>query len=266
MQLIDELKKREVSQENIIYLDFEGIGHSCLNDPKDLCEELLAKVDDLSGTIYIIFDEISCLDNWQTLVKSLRDNYNCDIYIASSNASIFDKSFTSYFESSYVEIKVCPLDFNEYLKLAKENQSEANFTNDEHYKNFLTYGGMPFIHNFKWSEKTNYNYLESLYCTILTKDILDISKLRNVKLLNKIFYFIIQNQGRTYSAKTIADEMRSKGIKLGTQTVYNYLDALSNAYLIYKDSELEHKAKSRYYVTDRGLRLALIGYKDPLFT
>lgn len=131
---------------------------------------------------------------------------------------------------------------------------------------------MPFLHQIQWSEEANFNYLESLYCTILAKDILDISKNRNVNLLNRIFYFIIQNQDRTYTAKTIADEMRSKGIKLGTQTVYNYLEALCNAYLIHKDPELtlkstvEHKTKGSYYITDRGLRYALIGYREPFFT
>lgn len=204
LQLIVELKKREVKEENIIYLDFEQVGCSYHYEPIDLCRDLLDKVKHLSGTIYIIFDEISCLDNWQSIVKLLRDNHNCDIYIASSNSSIFDKSFISDFESSYTEIKVSPLDFKEFLKLAKENQSEADFTNDEHYKNFIKFGGMPFLHHTQWSEVANFNYLESLYCTILAKDIFDISKIRNVDLLNRIFYFIIQNQDRTYTAKTIA--------------------------------------------------------------
>ncbi len=272
LQLIGELKKREVKEENIIYLDFEQVGCSYHYEPKELCEDLLDKVNNLSGTIYIIFDEISCLDNWQTLVKSLRDNHNCDIYIASSNASIFDKNFTSDFKNSYAQIKVKTLNFKEYLELAKENQSEADFTNDEHYKNFIKFGGMPFLHHIQWSESANLNYLESLYCTILSKDILDISKIRNVNLLNRIFCFILQNQDRTYNAKTIADEMRAKGIKLGTQTVYNYLEALTNAYLIHKDSELdlkfadEHKTKGKYYITDRGLRYALIGDRDPVLT
>ena len=101
LQLIGELKKREVKEENIIYLDFEQVGCSYHYEPKELCGDLLDKVNNLSGTIYIIFDEISCLDKWQTLVKTLRDNHNCDIYIASSNASVFDKNFTSDFKNLY---------------------------------------------------------------------------------------------------------------------------------------------------------------------
>lgn len=184
---------------------------------------------------------------------------NCEFFIASSNAYIFHEDTSSKLSINYIEIKVNPLDFKEYLAFVKDNTPDSNLSLDDNFHNFLRYGGLPVIFNFPLSDEHVFQYLDGVYSTILLNDILRFRQIRDLSLLLKIFKFIIDNLGKTCSPKNIADFMSAEGIKLSTQTIYIYLDALEKAYLIYRvkrydiNAQRELELQEKYYISDLDL-------------
>ena len=167
-----------------------------------------------------------------------------------------------------MEIRVYPLDFEEYLAFAAENEDEAKLSKQEQFANFLRFGGLPGIHQLKWDEDRVMQYLHDIYNSVLLKDVIARNRIRDTALLESIVLYLMDNIGNTFSAKTISDFLKSQGRKLSTETVYNYLKALESAFLIHKVVRFDIKGKriletqEKYYLSDLGLRHAVIGYRD----
>ena len=168
----------------------------------------------------------------------------------------------------YVEIRVYPLDFREYLDFAAENPEEASLSQQEQFANFLRFGGLPGIHQMKWEETRVMQYLHDIYNSVLLKDVIARNKIRDTALLESVIAYLMDNIGNTFSAKTITDFLKNQGRKLSAETVYNYLRALESAFLIHKAVRFDIKGKriletqEKYYLSDLGLRHAVIGYRD----
>lgn len=268
LQLKEELIRRKISEDNIIYLDFEKL-EQAVNKIKDVENFIIDLTKDRKDKIYFLFDELSVIDYWENVVSDLMSIVNCEIFIASSNAYLFHEDTTLKLPQNYIEIRVNPLDFKEYLTFVKLYKKEANLSLEDNYHNILRYGSLPGIFNLPMSDVHVFQYLDGVFSTILLNDVLRFRQIRDLSLLLKIFKFIIDNLGKNYSPKNIADFMRAKGIKLSTQTIYTYLDALESAYLIYRVKRYDIKAQSelelheKYYISDLGFNNALIGpYND----
>ena len=264
LQLKEELIRRKITEENIIYFDFEKL-EQAVHPIKDVKKFIIELAQDRKGKVYFLFDELSVIDNWENLVSDLMSFVNCEFFIASSNAYIFHEDTSSKLSINYIEIKVNPLDFKEYLAFVKVNKPDFSLSLDDNFNNFLRYGGLPGIFNLPMSDEHVFQYLDGVYSTILLNDVLRFRQIRDLSLLLKIFKFIIDNLGKTCSPKNIADFMRAEGIKLSTQTVYTYLDALEKAYLIHRVKRFDIKAQrelelqEKYYIADLGFNNALIG-------
>lgn len=161
-----------------------------------------------------------------------------------------------------------PLDFKEYLDFARENPEEAKYDKQQNFANFIRYGGLPGVHQMKWEETPLMQYLTDIYNSVLLKDVIQRYKIRDTALLESIAIYLMDNIGNTFSAKTISDFLKSQGRKLSTETVYNYLKALEDAFLVHKVPRFDIKGKrlletqEKYYLSDLGLRHAVIGYRD----
>ena len=264
----DELKARGVPNENIIYINFESLRYEHLKEYRSLYQEVSKRVEGVEGKVYILLDEIQEVSGWEQAINSFRIDFDCDIYITGSNAKLLSGELATLLAGRYVEIRVYPLSFNEYLLFAETNEDERNLSNQEHFVNYLKFGGLPGIHQMKWDESRIVQYLTDIYNSVLLKDVISRNKIRDTALLESIVHYLMDNVGNTFSAKTISDFLKSQGRKLSTETVYNYIDALEGAFLIYKASRFDIKGKriletqEKYYLADLGLRHAVIGYRD----
>ena len=264
----EELHSRGIGNENIISINFESLRYEALKDFRALYQKISKRVENTQGRVYILLDEIQEVDSWEQVINSLRIDFDCDIYVTGSNAKLLSGELSTLLAGRYVEIRVYPLDFQEYLDFAAENPEEASLSRQEQFANFLQFGGLPGIHQMKWEESRVMQYLHDIYNSVLLKDVIARNKIRDTALLESIVLYLMDNIGNTFSAKTISNFLKNQGRKLSTETVYNYLKALENAFLIHKVMRYDIKGKriletqEKYYLSDLGLRHAVIGYRD----
>lgn len=265
---IEELIKRGIARENIIHINFESLKYEQLKDFRLLYREISRQAEKASGRVYILLDEIQEVSDWEKAVNSLRVDFDCDIYITGSNAKLLSGELATILAGRYVEIHVYPLDFNEFLDFARKNPEEAKYDKQQNFANFIRYGGLPGVHQMKWEQTPLMQYLTDIYNSVLLKDVIQRYKIRDTALLESIAIYLMDNIGNTFSAKTISDFLKSQGRKLSTETVYNYLKALEDAFLVHKVPRFDIKGKrlletqEKYYLSDLGLRHAVIGYRD----
>ena len=263
-----ELISRGVDKNNIIFMNFESLRYEALKDYKALYAEVIRRAEMAEGRVYILLDEIQEVDAWEQVINSFRVDLDCDIYVTGSNAKLLSGELATLLAGRYVEIRVYPLDFHEFLDFAAQNEDEAKLSRSEQFADFLRFGGLPGIHLMKWDEERLTQYLHDIYNSVLLKDVIARNKIRDTALLESIILYLMDNVGNTFSSKTISDFLKSQGRRLSTETVYNYLKALENAFLIHKAVRFDIKGKrlletqEKYYLSDLGLRHAVMGYRD----
>ena len=200
-------------------------------------------------------------------MNSFMVDLDCDIYITGSNANLLSSELATYIAGRYVEIKVYPLSFREYIDFAKIQNPQNILSNEEYFEQYLQFGGLPGIHNFNYDKSNIYQYLSDIYSSILLKDVVAKNRIRDVELLERIILYIFDNIGNTFSAKNVSDFLKSQGRKLSRETVYNYLKALESAYIISSVQRYDVKGKAlletmeKFYLTDLGFRHAKLGYR-----
>lgn len=259
------LAKKKVSKSDILYIDFEDFENINLDTPQKLYEHIKKTYKNIKGkTLYLLFDEIQELDGWEKCINSVYSSktMNCDIYITGSNAKLLSGELATYISGRYVQIPIFPLSYKEYLSFNKISDTSESFMN------FLKYGGFPGLTKMHADEDSLKSYIQGIYSTVLLKDVITRNKIRDTAILEKIILYLIDNIGNIFSAKKIADFMKSTGRTLSVETVYNDISALQEALFVYKVRRYDIKGKrlletmEKYYVADQGLRFALLGFKD----
>ena len=262
-----ELLERGISSQNIIYINFESLMFSDLTEFRALYNHIIEKSQTLTGKVYILLDEIQEVEHWEKAVNSFMVDLDCDIYITGSNANLLSSELATYIAGRYVEIKVYPLSFKEYIDFAKIQNPQNILSNEDYFEQYLQFGGLPGIHNFSYDKSNIYQYLSDIYSSILLKDVVAKNNIRDVELLERIILYIFDNIGNTFSAKNVSDFLKSQGRKLSRETVYNYLKALESAYIISSVQRYDVKGKAlletmeKFYLTDLGFRHAKLGYR-----
>ena len=262
-----ELLEKGILSQNIIYINFESLMFSDLTEFKTLYNYIIEKSKTLTGKVYILLDEIQEVEHWEKAVNSFMVDLDCEIYITGSNANLLSSELATYIAGRYVEIKVYPLSFREYIDFAKIQNPQNILSNEEYFEQYLQFGGLPGIHNFSYDKSNIYQYLSDIYSSILLKDVVAKNNIRDVELLERIILYIFDNIGNTFSAKNVSDFLKSQGRKLSRETVYNYLKALKSAYIISSVQRYDVKGKAlletmeKFYLTDLGFRHAKLGYR-----
>ncbi|MBQ8017622.1 MAG: ATP-binding protein [Methanobrevibacter sp.] len=257
--IIEELLKRGINKENILLINFESAKYRNVSNPREL--DLL--VDDLTkgidGKIYMFFDEIQNVDGWERSINSFRIDYDCDIYLTGSNSKLLSGELATHLAGRYMEIKMYPFSFKEYLDYKKIPPNKNAFAD------YLVYGGFPFLLSLE-NETDKIEYLNDIFNSIFLKDIIERYNIRDAGLLTRIVDFILDNAGKIVSSKSISDYLRTKEkIKVSPKTIYNYLDYLTSACLLYKvqREDLEGKKilsiNEKYYCVDQGFNQVRIG-------
>lgn len=249
--------------------------------------------------MYLFFDELQRLEKWEDAINSFRVDFDCDIYITGSNAYLLSSEYSTYLSGRYVEIKVLPLSFREFLdfhgyeirermsptgemkKRAYDNSGELQEW-DELYEAYMHYGGMPGIVDVGLVQDRAMTLLDGIYSTVVVRDILERERrsgqrqITDPVLLRKIILFLADNIGNSTSLTSISNtlvsekmlEDRAKQGKPANQTISAYINALMESYLFYDIKRFDIRGKEelktlgKYYIVDIGLRNYLLGYRD----
>ena len=264
----EELENAGIIKENIIYMNFESLIYIDIKDFEALYKHIIEKTFDKKGKIYILLDEIQEVKGWEKAINSFLVDLDVDIYITGSNANLLSSELATYIAGRYIEIKIYPLSFQEYIDFASKNNKENALSLDEYFNQYLNFGGLPGIHIFNYNKEEIYQYLADVYNSILLRDVIARNNIRDIELLERVVLYIMDNIGNTFSAKSISDFLKNQGRKLSIETIYNYLKALENAFIISKVQRYDIKGKNiletqeKYYLSDLGFRHAKLGYQS----
>ena len=235
----EELQNIGIVKENIIYMNFESLTFMDIKDFEALYKHIIEKTSDKKRKTYILLDEIQEVKGWEKAINSFLVDLDVDIYITGSNANLLSSELATYIAGRYVEIKIYPLSFQEYIDFVSENNKEEI-----------------------------YQYLVDVYNSILLRDVIARNNIRDIELLERVVLYIMDNIGNIFSAKSISDFLKNQGRKLSVETIYNYLKALENAFIISKVQRYDIKGKNiletqeKYYLSDLGFRHAKLGYQS----
>jgi len=261
-QLIDLLGKRGISKKNILYINKESLKLDFLKDYRDLNNYVNGKMEKCRGRKYLFIDEIQEIKEWEKTINSIFAARGIDIYITGSNAQLLASEISTLISGRYIEFNIYPLGFTEFIEFRGGRAKDR----EEEFNNYLKYGGLPGIHYFDLREEVVYQYLNSIYDTIVLKDIISRNSLRNFELLENIYKYIFQNIGNIFSAKKISDYLKSQKLKVGVDTIQNYLKYLTSTFTAFKVKRFDLKGKrileiyEKYYAGDLGIRHSITGY------
>lgn len=259
---IEYLKEMKIDDKHIISINLESIDYDFKNY-RELYNYVMSKIRD-NKKYYVFLDEVQNIEEFQKAVDSLYIKDNIDIYITGSNAFLLSGELATLLTGRYVEIKMLPLSFKEYISGYKNNNNYQLL-----FLEYMKNGGMPGILSISDLDNNDINtYLDGIFSTVVVKDIMARNKIVNKTLLENIIKFIFDSIGSTISTKKISDTLTSKGISTSNHTVENYIRAFVESYLIYKAERFDVKGKNllvrdyKYYVVDTGLRSYLLGKKS----
>lgn len=286
-----------VKQNQIIVINFESLEFQEMNY-KELYEYVKGKIPTRKRA-YLFFDELQRIERWEDAINSFRVDFDCDIYITGSNSYLLSSEYSTYLSGRYVEIKIYPLSFKEFIdfhgyKLKEyktpigEKKKRAVNENDEIveirdlFDAYMRYGGMPGIADIGLDQDKAMTLLDGVYSTVVVRDILEREKRRGVRqitdaeLLRKIILFLADNIGNNTSLNSVSNTLVSENMiqnrerhgKPATQTIASYVGALKESYMFYDVKRFDIKGKEylrtlgKYYIVDIGLRNYLLGFRD----
>lgn len=253
-QIIDELENRGIASENIIYMSFESSKYKNIRNDDDLDEFIFSKTNNLNGKIYLLFDEIQKVKNWEVSLNSYRVDLECDIYITGSNSQLLSGELATLISGRYISINMLPFSFKELIQYYDE--MHENIDEIKLFEQYLSYGGFPGLLNYENEEKEKYLY--DLYSTIVLNDILYKNKVKDLDLLERLMEFMISNIGQLFSANSISKYIKNENRKTTPHTIINYMDYARNAFIFYqiKRENIKQKRKllisDKYYLVDFG--------------
>lgn len=255
----DYLISNNVTSDQIISINFEDYDYEELLEPERLYEYIKSKII-IDKKMYVFLDEVQNVKDFHKVVDSLFIKKNIDLYITGSNAYMLSSDIATLISGRYVEIKMLPLSFKEYV-LSTGNENELQ----RKYREYIEFSSFPYVLELNKNKKIIGDYLDGLLNTIILKDIVQRHKIADILMFKSILRFLFDNIGNQLSSKKIADTLTSNGRKIDSKTVEKYINALIESYVIYQANRYNIKGKEylktleKYYVVDIGLRYALLG-------
>lgn len=258
----DYLKKQKISEDHIIEINYEKFEYQNLTKGEELHKYLSEKIID-DDKYYLLMDEVQEIEEWAKVINSINVSYNVDLYVTGSNSRIFSGEYLTYLSGRYIEIKVYPLSFSEFIDFRgydKEKPSETYFNE------YLRKGSFPAVALIE-NEDLMDSITSGLFDSIFSRDILLRGNIHNEGNFYKVAKFVFDNIGNNLSASSIANTLKSEGHKISVDAIDNYLKQMCNAYILYQCERYDIRGKERlrtngkYYVVDLGLRNKMIGYR-----
>ncbi|MGN0149941.1 MAG: ATP-binding protein, partial [Clostridia bacterium] len=211
---------------------------------------------------YLLLDEVQEVDGWEKAVNSLLEGANVDIYVTGSNSKLMSSEISTYLTGRYVLIPVYPLSFKEYLNF----KANSTLSKKELLNEYIKFGGFPIVALGNYDEKSAYQIVEGIYNSVITSDITKRHNIVNFDLFNRVVKFIVENVGKTFSANSIVNFLKSEGRALSVESIYNYLEWLEKAFVIYRCQRYDLQGKSvlktqeKFYLADASLKYCIMGF------
>jgi len=269
MQLFkQELLQNGVAADHIIDINFELMAFDEIRDYKQFYKLVRDKIP-ADGKCYLLLDEIQQVTSWEKAVNSLNveTDIDADIYITGSNAHLLSSDISTLLSGRYVEIKMLPLSFKEFLLFP---HLPADMSVEDKFRQYLKYGSLPAVTTLPQKDATVNEFLLGIYNTVIVKDVVARTNCKDVDLLGKIVRYVISNTGNIVSSNKISGFLsaQERGESIKSSTIASYLNTLEKAYIVYQANRFDIKGKeqlktlSKFYVTDTGIRNMLMGYSD----
>lgn len=260
LQLMDTIKAKD-RKANIVYINKEENEYDAIANHRDLI--VYAEKRAVPGVKnYLFIDEIQDIENFEKALRHLFAKKTFDLYCTGSNARLLSSEIATGLSGRYIEIPVHALSYREFLQFHKLPSGEESLTR------YIRYGGLPFIANLNLTDEIVYGYLQSIYNTIILKDVVARFRIRNINFLNRLLEYLADNIGSLVSANRISDFLKSQKIKTTPNIVLDYLSFLTSSFIVREVNRADVKGKKifeineKYYWEDLGLRNALVGYKS----
>lgn len=259
--IINELKEKGIPESDILLIDLELPKYNSITTREELDEIVLKFLETHENQVYLFFDEIQNVKDWEISINSYYKLENTDIYITGSNSKLMSKEFATLLTGRYVNIEMYPFSFNEFLDYKEELnqppaiQNELNSELENYFEEYRQYGGIPLAISSQIDKEL---VLNGIYSSIILNDIIERYEIRNAGLFNRIVKYIIENTGNLISANAIYKYLKHEKLNITKQTIYNYLEYLENAYFISKASKedligkKEIMGSEKFYLIDNG--------------
>lgn len=251
-QIIEELKNDNVDNQHIVYINFEYIENEYLCDYIKLNDYIKNMVCD-NKMYYIFMDEVQNVNKFERVVNSLRASLNnVSIFLTGSNSSMLSNELSTVLSGRYVSFTIYPLSYKEYIELTNKKIEKNSFDD------YLKWGGLPNVTEFNNNDNKR-NYLQSVFDSIILRDVVERLKLTDTILFNQILEYLIDTTGREFSATNIINYLKSEGRVVSPKTLYSYIEALCNALIISKVYRYDIHGKAilktlnKYFMTDFGI-------------
>lgn len=266
-QLIELIHEIGVSNERILYYNFESLHHIEIDSHLKLYTEIKGKMIE-KGRYYVLLDEIQEVPAWEKAINSLLTDSDVDMYITGSNSNLLSSELATYIAGRYIEFQISTLSFKEYLLFKEVRTSVKAINHRSEFENYIRFGGFPALHLADYDTDTAYKIVNDIYSSVILRDSIQRFNIRNIDFLERLVKFTFENIGNRFSAKNIADYFKSQQRKIDMNTIYHYLHALEGAFLLHRISRYDIKGKEvlqtneKYYVSDVSLIYSVLGFRD----
>ena len=256
-----ELLERGIPEDHIVMKKYTEMNIPETITAKQMYDELVSRVED-DKRYYFLLDEIQEIKGWEKAVNSLLEGMNADIYVTGSNSKLMSSEISTYLTGRYISIPVFTLSFREYLEFKKESTQSY----DKLLEEYIKFGGFPIIALGEYEQQSAYQIVDGIYHTVVSRDIVKRHRINKQDLFDRVVKYVIENMGKTFSASSISNFLKSENRKVSIESIYNYLRWLEQAFIIFPCERYDMQGKSvlktqeKYYLADVSFRYALFGY------
>ena len=257
----EELQKDGVPGDHIINMRYTSEDLDEGMTDKDMYRGIRERMTD-NVRYYLLLDEVQEIDGWEKPVNSLLESANTDIYVTGSNSKLMAGEISTYLSGRYVSIPVYTLSFAEYLDFRRGSGLEQR----ELLNEYIRLGGFPIVALGRFDQRASYQIVEGIYHSVVTNDITKRHNITNYDLFNRVVKFVAENVGKTFSANAIVKFLKGEGRSLSVEAVYNYLEWLEKAFVIYRCQRYDLQGKSvlktqeKFYLADPSLKYCRMGF------
>lgn len=261
--IMERLKtERHIPDERIISCRYDSMEYVDLT-AKDMYDQLKSRLS-TEGKTYLFLDEVQEIEGWERVVNSLASDFDVDLYVTGSNSRMMSSEIATYLTGRYISFRIFTLSFGEYLMFKRQYAPVSDAKTE--LANYVRLGGFPATHLQAYSQEEVYTIVRDIYNSTIFSDIVRRSQIRKIDQLERIVKYTFNNVGNTFSAKSIADYLKSEHHSLDNETVYNYLEKLEKAYLLHRCIRYDLqgrellKTQEKFYLADVDLRYSVLGY------
>lgn len=261
--IMERLKtERHIPDERIISCRYDSMEYVDLT-AKDMYDQLKSRLS-TEGKTYLFLDEVQEIEGWERVVNSLASDFDVDLYVTGSNSRMMSSEIATYLTGRYISFRIFTLSFGEYLMFKRQYAPVGDAKTE--LANYVRLGGFPATHLQAYSQEEVYTIVRDIYNSTIFSDIVRRSQIRKIDQLERIVKYTFSNVGNTFSAKSIADYLKSEHRSLDNETVYNYLEKLEKAYLLHRCIRYDLqgrellKTQEKFYLADVALRHSVLGY------